>query len=252
MDSMTMPVQSRTRRMARPKHSSVPRLIAAAGVAISLAGCATDRVVTGSIVPEEYRQRHPIVVTERATSLDIYVSGATMDRASRARLIEFGNEFRQNGTGRIEILLPSGTPSEAMARAALPSIRQALATGGASGFVSVGTYPADPLVAAPVRVSYVGLKAAVASKCGEWPADLASATSLEGWDNRPYWNMGCASQNAMANQVADPRDLVEPRAMGNGDVEMRIRAIGKVRQGTDPGTTWTIKTTPIGSVGGGG
>lgn len=252
MDSMTMHVQSRTRRTARPRHCLAVRMIAAAGVALSLAGCSTDRVVTGSIVPEEYRQRHPIVLTERVTSLDIYVSGQAMDRASHARLVEFGGEFKRSGSGQIEILLPSGTPSEATARAALPSIRRALAEGGASGYLSVGSYPADPLGSAPVRLSYLGMKAAVSTKCGEWPADLASASSLETWNNRPYWNMGCATQTTMANQVADPRDLVEPRAMGNGDVEMRIRAIGKVRQGSDPGTDWKVKTTPIGSIGGGG
>ena len=252
MDSMTSNVQSIKRPLPHLRMSSVLRYCAVAGLAISLGGCSTDRVVTGSIVPENYRERHPVVIAERATSMDIYVSGAAMDRASRARLEEFGTNFRANGTGRIEILLPTGSASEAAAKAALPSIRQALAQGGATGFVSVGSYPADPMVAAPIHVSYVGIRGAVATKCGEWPADLASAGTVDGWSNRPYWNMGCATQNAMANQVADPRDLVEPRAMGNGDVEMRIRAIGKVRQGADPGTSWVIKTTPIGSIGGGG
>jgi hypothetical protein len=32
---------------------------------------------------------------------------------------------------------------------------------------------------------------------------------------------------------------------------MRLRAIGDVRDGKDPGTDWSIKNTPIGQVGGG-
>jgi hypothetical protein len=31
---------------------------------------------------------------------------------------------------------------------------------------------------------------------------------------------------------------------------MRLRAIGDVRNGTDPGTDWKTKLTPIGQVGG--
>jgi pilus assembly protein CpaD len=249
MDSMTMNIRSSMRR-ATAKSGPAWRTTLAACAVLSLGGCMTDRVVTGSIVAEDYHERHPIVVTERPTNLDIYVVGG-LDRRTRARLVEFGEHFRSASTSRIEILVPAGSPNEAAVKAALPAIRQALAEGGATGYVSVGNYPADPHVAAPVRLSFIGIKGAVATKCGEWPADLASASSIEGWNNRPYWNMGCAAQNNLAAQVADPRDLVEPQAMGNGDVEMRIRAIGKVRQGSDPGTNWLIKTTPIGSVGGG-
>ena len=53
----------------------------------------------------------------------------------------------------------------------------------------------------------------------------------------------------IATQVADPRDLVQSRASDPGDVAMRLRAIGDVRNGTDPGTGWATKNTAIGQVG---
>jgi type IV pilus biogenesis protein CpaD/CtpE len=56
----------------------------------------------------------------------------------------------------------------------------------------------------------------------------------------------------LAAQVADPRDFEQARALDSPDVEMRMRAIGNVRQGQDPGTAWKIQITPIGQVGGGG
>ena len=99
---------------------------------------------------------------------------------------------------------------------------------------------------------FQGLKATVQRHCGAWPTDLASGGSIDGWKNDSYPNFGCATQSTLAAQVADPRDLVQSRAAGPGDVQMRLRAIGDVRNGTDPGTDWTIKTTPIGQVGGGG
>lgn len=227
------------------------RLGAATFIVMALGGCGTDRIVTGSIVPEDYHERHPVVIAERATSLEIFPSSSAMDSASRARLIEFAKNFRATGTGQIEILTPQGTQDEQTARAMVPQIRSALAEGGAHGYVSVGTYPADARVASPVRLSFIGLKGTVVGKCGEWPTDLASAGTLDGWNKRPYWNMGCATQTAFAAQVADPRDLAGPRATAPGDVSIRLRAIGKVREGSDPGTSWTIRNSSIGSVGGG-
>jgi pilus assembly protein CpaD len=221
-------------------------------VALPLGACGADRIVTGSITPEDYRVRHPIVLAEGPVTLDIYASGRHLDAPSRARIKQFARQFRSDGTGRIEVLVPQGTFNEAAQRASLPAIRRALAAGGATGYVSVGAYPAaDPAVAAPVRLAYRTLRATVASRCGEWPSDLASGSTLNGWNNKPYWNMGCAYQNALATQVADPRDLVEPRADQPSDVEMRRRAIEKVRQGADPSTTWAVKNTSIGAVGGG-
>ena len=55
----------------------------------------------------------------------------------------------------------------------------------------------------------------------------------------------------LAAQVDDPRDLVQARAAARRDDEMRLRAIGDVRKGQDPGTDWKIQKTPIGQVGGG-
>ena len=217
-----------------------------------LGACGVDRALVSSAPPEDYRVRHPIILAEAPVSVEIFAAGGKLDRPARDRVEALARESRGQSTGAIEVLFPQGAANDAHQRAALPGIRNALATGGAKGYISVGAYPAtDPSVAAPIRVSYRALRARVASTCGEWPADLASGSSAETWTNKPYHNMGCAYQNMIAAQISDPRDLVEPRAVGDGDVEMRIRAIGKVRQGADPGTQWQVKNSSIGSVGGG-
>ena len=54
----------------------------------------------------------------------------------------------------------------------------------------------------------------------------------------------------LAAQVDDPRDFARARTIGPSDVQMRLRAINDVRQGTDPGTSWAVTLTPIGAVGG--
>ena len=96
---------------------------------------------------------------------------------------------------------------------------------------------------------FQGLKATAPGQCGVWPTDLASGDSIDGWKNDSYPNFGCATQATLAAQVADPRDLAQSRASGPGDVAMRLRAIGDVREGKDPGTDWKTKITAIGQVG---
>jgi len=74
-------------------------------------------------------------------------------------------------------------------------------------------------------------------------------SSVEGWQNKPYWNFGCATQTMVAAQTADPRDLVEPRGEEPSDTIIRARAIDSVRKGTDPNTNWIVKNSNIGTVG---
>ncbi len=116
--------------------------------------------------------------------------------------------------------------------------------------MSVTSYPvADPALAAPVRLSYSTVVAKTPSRCGQWPNDLASGDSLNGWQNKEYWNFGCASQQMIATQVADPRDLMGPAAETPPDSQIVGRAIDAVRQGKDPGTAWTTQNSNISGIG---
>jgi pilus assembly protein CpaD len=229
------------------------RLVALLGLAAPLAACSgVDRVVTGSTGPQDFRTRHPIELQQGHAHLEVLpeVRNGQLDSRTRAQVKQFAQEYRAHGSGEITIALPQGGRSGSEARASLSGLRSALATGGAHGYVSVTTYPvADPGLAAPVRLSYSTVVAHLPSRCGEWPNDLASGSSTIGWQNQEYWNFGCASQQMMATQVADPRDFVGPEAGSPPDSYIVGRAIDKVRQGADPGTTWATQNTNIGGVG---
>jgi len=217
---------------------------------VPLCACEADNNAATSLADEDYRVRHPLVLTHEEASLDIFPEGPTLDANSRARIKEFAADYRNAGEGPVTILLPQGTGHDEIARRSLDAIRRSLAAGGVSGAVDVGVYPAfDSTLASPVRISFVGLKAKVESRCGQWPDDLASGAFGDGWENHPYWNEGCAYQTAFAAQVADPRDLFAPRAEVPSDVEMRTRAITELRQGNDPGTKWATPGSSIGQVG---
>ena len=220
--------------------TSAPRLTLLAPMAaltfaaLALAGC-TDRLATGSTVSDDYRERHRIVLSERPVTLNLY-SNRKLDGVAKRRILEFAGEAQMEGAMVIEVLTPAGAFNEGDMRTLLPAVKAALQEGGFTANVSIGSYPAaEPRAISPLRLSYRAVRAGVSHRCGEWPRDLASGSSLESWENRPHWNLGCSYQNMLATQLDDPRDLESPRATTPGDVQMRTRAIGVARQGGDPG-----------------
>jgi pilus assembly protein CpaD len=242
-------MRAHSARRRRPISSaSAVRLIAASAIGAALSGCAADRVVTGSTPHLTYHQRHPIVLTEGAHTLDVFVTGqAGLDGRQRADVRAFAGEYRRNGQGAILAQVPAGARSEIGAHATLARIRSELAAAGVpDGYVAVSAYPVmDPLVASPVRLSFARLTAKVTSPCGTWPRDLGISDPREGMRNDTYWNFGCAMQSNVAAQVADPVDLVRPRIDGSPDPIRRAQVIDAVRKGQDPSTQWRTESDKI-------
>jgi pilus assembly protein CpaD len=200
---------------------------------------------------DDYRNRHPIVLAEQARHLDIFPAPEELglDRRTAAQVVEFGTLYRNSGQGPINALVPAEAPG-ALPREAIAAVRRALAAGGAVAPLEVSSYPVvNRDLASPIRLSFVGLKAKVADPCGQWPSDLASGSTTQGWENKPYWNYGCSYQSMFAAQVADPRDLVGPRAEDPADTQMLSRGIADMRKGTDPTTDWKTKNSSISTVG---
>jgi pilus assembly protein CpaD len=217
--------------------------------ALSLSGCLTgvQYASDNQLTAVDYHERHPIVLGKRATTLDIFPVGGRLDGLSADKLRAFAARYHEFGSSPVTILTPAGDSASA---AIVPQIRSALYANGLRGYVSVGSYPVeDRTLASPVRLVFQGLKAEVASRCGQWPADLASGSSIDSWKNQSYANFGCATQSALAAQINDPRDLVQQRGSTPPDENMRLRAIQQVRKGADPGTDWKVQITPIGQVG---
>ncbi|MFZ0730506.1 MAG: CpaD family pilus assembly protein [Methylovirgula sp.] len=235
-----------------PESNRLRTFLLSFGIAVALGGCADiDRMSTSSMTTDDYRDRHPIVLAEQERRLDIFPSPEIrgLDSHSAAQVAEFGTLYRNTGAGPINVFIPA-LQRGALAPATVAEIRRALAVGGAVAPLKISTYPViNRNLASPVRLSFVGLKAKVADPCGQWPSDLASGSSTQGWENKQYWNYGCSYQSMLAEQVADPRDLVGPRAEDPADTLMRSRAISEIRKGTDPGTDWKTKNSAISTVG---
>jgi pilus assembly protein CpaD len=234
-------------RDARPTFAAQAlRWSLAAAAASALSGCSVPYASSDPAFPGSFQERHPIVVAAAPTSMDLYPVGGGLDERSRANIRAFVERYRRYGSGAVTIQTPEGTNPNSIA---VHEVRSALLASGVRGRVAIGAYlPPSDGAAPPVRVSFTGLKAIVPTKCGQWPEDLASGSSVEGWKNEPYTNFGCATQSTIAAQVDDPRDFVQPHALGPSDVAMRTRAIEAVRAGQDPGTDW--KDTVLVPIGG--
>lgn len=238
--------------LSRPTSASKFMAACLIGVAaISVTGCVSDSLETTTNTVDDYHDRHPIVLTQAPTTLDIFPVGQQggLDEESRRDIQAFAARYQSMGSGKIVILSPS--VGGRGIHTTVDEIRRTLASAGLRGSVGLGSYPVgDPSLASPIRLSFRGLKAEVASRCGQWPSDIASGSSLESWKNENYWNFGCATQSMLAAQVDDPRDFSGARALAPSDEVMRLRKIQKVRQGEDPGTDWKTQLTAIGQVGG--
>lgn len=210
--------------------------------ALIAGGCQHDPVVTSSFYPTDYRDRHPIAITERPRSVDIYIGTGRggLTAAQRAQVAAFGGAWRREGNGLLAIGVPHGTPNEAASKATVREVSSVLHSAGVPPkAISVRPYrPAAPIEIGPVRLNFPVMRAE-AGPCGEWPDDLGPTANPNAWENNPYWNFGCATQRNLAAVVVDPADLVEPRPETAPFAARRSTVVDKYRQGLDPATVYS-------------
>ncbi|MGN6551398.1 MAG: CpaD family pilus assembly protein [Pararhizobium sp.] len=222
-------------------------VVAVAFAGLWLAGCSDypSHSITVGAIPDDYRTRHPIVVAEREQTLDVPV--ASEDHRLTHGTIEmirgYADRYRQSASGTVRILVPHGSVNAAAASYVAHDVRAVLVRRGvpASRIVTLAYDAAANYGDAPIHLSYLATTAST-TPCGVWPSDLAQDTS----ENRNYENFGCASQNNLAAQIANPSDLLAPRDMTPIDAERRTQVYQDyVKNGAAAGGNG-------GSIGGGG
>ena len=191
---------------------STARLLAVSALAVTLTGCkhneGGEQVLGWSMV--DPAQRHPIMVTQSPTNLDVEVSRGKPGLApeQRAAVIDFMRRYkRESTTGKLVVSAPGGAPNEVAAVQAA-GIVKGLARSEGIGWneIQVEPYSAEEgNPQPPLRLSFVR-HAAEAPECGRFPANLAEEPR-----NLPYANFGCSTQRNLAAMVANPQDLLGPR-----------------------------------------
>ena len=235
----------------RPSPRRASLLALAAGAGLALSGCHADRIVADSY-PQTVSQRHPIVLSEGATRLDLPVGAGARGVTGRQKedIRAFALDWRRNGRGPIGMMVASGGAGMHVA----PEIRTILAAAGVPSTQIVSQrYAAEgPEELNLVKLGYVKLKAGLNHPCGLWPDDLnyGGGDYYGATQNRDYWNYGCATQQNLAAQVADPEDLARPRTTDPVYAARRMDVIDKYRKGEDTSTDYRQEDARISDVGG--
>lgn len=226
---------------ARATVAASLRLLVLGTAAIALAGCYTASEQLLDTVPNDYRQRHPIVLKEAPRSVELFIGNrrGNLTAMQRAEVLAFAQTWHREGTGGVLIDMPHGTPNERSAIGALQEVRSILASAGVPP-EAVATRPnptTDPRKLATMRLHYPKITAD-AGPCGLWPYDLGPTYDREHYENRQYYNLGCATQRNLAAMVENPADLVQPRSEIPSYTGRRTTVLDKHHRGEPSGTVY--------------
>jgi pilus assembly protein CpaD len=220
----------------------VVRLAFAIGCAAVVSGCNTDQQITGAPdVPTDYRLRHPITLTEKDRTLQVFigVNRGSLTPMQRAQVLAFAQTWKDEASGGVIIDLPAGTTNERSSAEAAREIASILAaTGVPPQSMAMRSYRVTARTLAPVRITYPHI-AAQAGPCGTWPEDIGPSFNRDYFENQPPWNYGCSTQRNLAAMISNPADLVQPRAETPAYAMRRTSAMEQYRVKGDPVTSYS-------------
>ncbi|HEY2071110.1 MAG TPA: CpaD family pilus assembly protein [Rhizomicrobium sp.] len=187
--------------------------------AVLLAGSCAAPSNDGTGLVADGSANHPIVVEPSVRNVSVAFMGTASGLAPQdeSRVNAFVADYLEHGNGSISVSVPDGPNSrdtitwfgEHLAEMGVPRSR-----------ILVGQHDG-----ASVDLSYISYSAHV-DDCVDWSVNMGDTSS-----NLPMPNLGCSTQHNIAAQVADPRDLVEPRGMGPVDANRRATVMGKYEKG---------------------
>ncbi|MGQ7792078.1 CpaD family pilus assembly protein [Faunimonas sp. B44] len=227
----------------RRRRSAAPGLALAAALAAGLAGCNTAADQRMAYFDNDYRVRHPIVISEEPETLDLPIGmrGGALSAELVQAIHNYAAEYRHTGTGAITIQVPTGSANEIAASQAGSAVHHALVRGGVSpALIQVAPYRfGDRGTMAPVRLSYLRVMATT-PRCGVWPRDVSPSFA-----DRDHYNFGCAAQQNLAAMVANPADLVRPRTEEPASGARRAKVITDYQQGQETRSSSTLLDTNL-------
>ncbi|MDX6804508.1 CpaD family pilus assembly protein [Terrihabitans rhizophilus] len=205
--------------------------------AVMISACNAERGDITASIPDNAQARHPILVTRGMATLDLLPGGGPGGLTNRqvTDIGAFAAGWTANGRGGFTIEVPSGAGpiTDKQSAHVVKEIRAiALGAGVPLRAMTETRYPADgPGHLAPVRLSYSVLEARLPHECDQARDDAGFSNPKTSNENRQNWNFGCAYQQNLAAMVADPEDLIRPRAEDPPSANRRANVISKYRTG---------------------
>jgi len=198
-------------------------LLALAGSTLALTACVGTDAGMHKPTPINTLSRYVLQVEPDQDRIALAVRENGLSENQRVALVQLAQRYRASEQSGLTVELPEG--NDPVARRSADNIVQALyAAGISSQHIQYTTYAA-PDVRAPVVAGFASIRAAV-PRCGaEW-----GNLSRTG-ENAVGSNFGCAVNANLAAQIADPRDIVQPRAMTPPNAQRRTVVFEAYRQG---------------------
>lgn len=216
--------------MTRPHPSShLASKLAASGLVLALLGaCAgpaagPQTAVAPRTDTEQWNDR--VYVDSRPDEVELVLHAEGLSAAQSQALDGLLSRWLAAEAREIVVSAPTGgAKGEVAGRMAMAARQRLVAMGAPSTKVRVTGYDAGGAPDAPLKVGFLRFTAQV-PKCGGWENITATR------DNTAYENFGCAVTANMAAQVANPQDLLSPRAETPIDSGRRATVLDKYRRG---------------------
>lgn len=203
-------------------HPRLRTLAAAAVTALALGACASMTTADPN-APLTPLTRYSLQVEPGLDRIALAVHENGLSARQEAALRELAMRHRAEGAGVIVVQAPSGE-DPAAAGAAWAARASLEAAGVPANLIQVSAYTApDPR--APVLAGFETLRARV-------PDCSREQGPREGrFSNQSSLGLGCAVNANLAAQIANPRDIVQPRDMPPAETGRAATVFANYRQG---------------------
>ena len=184
---------------------------------LSTLGLMVTACAVPQAVPAPSINNNGITISESIERLELYSrpNGMSLSSRDQSAVAEFLSAYGQFGDGPLYINVPGAQSGAIGTQQSAQLVRQTMAQMGMGvGAIQSGQYQSNPSAPAPVVVSYRRLKVV--------PQDCRGLGNLmETHANRPMPSFGCAYHANLGAMIQDPRQLLEPYALGQPNAERR-------------------------------
>ena len=197
--------------------------LAAAAALIAMGSCAATPDTSPGMMMPDGAANHPITVEPSYRALKLAWSPAAggLSPAEQVQFHAFVADYLAHGNGSIAVSAPATLGAQGAAQWFAAGIN---AMGVSRDKILIATHDA-PDGDQRVEINYVSYQAHT-DRCGDWSENLAYTA-----DNLTPKNFGCAVQQNIAAQIADPRDLLQPRPSDDSDGARRAGVLSNYEAG---------------------
>jgi pilus assembly protein CpaD len=200
---------------------------AALSLVLSVGACRSP--LNGAADAWTAQSAHPITVDTHLISEEFHIApdGTELRQDDKDRIAALAADYRGRGIGKLTVTAPQGSPNAAAAvqiAAEMTDIAQD--QGVPPRAVDIAGYHATTAQADPPIIVTYTVYRAEASACGDWTRNYAFAPL-----NHVTPDHGCATQNNLAAEVENPRDLITARSEQPADQGRRKTVFDQYRQG---------------------